>query len=202
MLHKGCLTHDQNGKKGRPCEKKADTATIRCNSYFAKVLKKSARCVTPPKETDQHRRSNITGPILRNNQIPLVCPTSKRSNRTKPANRLPGSATRETRICILMRTTTRYQAVYPPSITKCEAVIKLDASLSINSAAPRYSFVSEIRPIIFAASHFARKVGSLRKSFCTMGVRMLPGQSTLTRIGLPATIWPHCWFPRKEENSE
>ena len=61
-----------------------------------------------------------------------------------------------------------YHAVYPPSMIRCDPVMKEEASLSKKSAAPRYSRGSDIRPNMFSLSQSARSSGSSSKFFLTI----------------------------------
>jgi hypothetical protein len=56
------------------------------------------------------------------------------------------------------------------------------ASLTKNTAAPRYSLGADNRPSIFCVAHDSLRSGYLTNSSSTICVTMYPGEIVLTRI--------------------
>ena len=105
-----------------------------------------------------------------------------------------------------------YHAVWPPSIFMSLPVMKLEASLIKNTAAPRYScgklnfpsmlcvgqslfrsgYCSNLKAVGERVSMYSIMVTTLQVpgytyNFSTMAVTMYPGETVLTRI----PYWPH-----------
>jgi len=75
-----------------------------------------------------------------------------------------------------------YHAAWPPSILKSDPVMNELASLSRNTAAPRYSDGFESRPSMFCVGHVSLRSGYLMKSSSTIAVTIYPGEIVLTRM--------------------
>ena len=80
-----------------------------------------------------------------------------------------------------------YHAAWPPSILRSAPVIKEDASLIRNTAAPRYSSGLLNFPSIFCLGHSTFRSGYSLNSSAVIAVTIYPGEMVLTRI----PNWPH-----------
>lgn len=75
-----------------------------------------------------------------------------------------------------------YHAQCPPSILRSEPVMNELASLTRNTAAPRYSFGADNRPSMFCVGQVSFRSGYLTNNSSTICVTMYPGEMVLTRI--------------------
>jgi hypothetical protein len=75
-----------------------------------------------------------------------------------------------------------YQAQWPPSMRKSLPVMKLLASLSRNTAAPRNSSGILSRFSMLPFAHSSRLSGYVSNNASVIAVTMYPGEMVLTRI--------------------